>query len=337
MMFPKIYRKYALVFNPKQLIELPQNVLKAIKSQAFDTAIGLIAYFNLEIVPHLGNIAFVSFLKEEIDKLTDTLKDKIKECINLSVSSKSTLTCMGQLRALAPVFNDPLQVAEEYVKLRDSRFAIIFNKSLFSLVQKLPTDFTDFSAADQQNFHLAYIYSVEDLPEVLREVKELKEEWTKDVDEDSAWRVKKILEGWEEGHIRSFVAVAKNAIQITEEKYKGEIVSRVYAILEKLKKQDIELMHAIYDYCEEYVFNLAEELVKTAKDELVREIKKGIKQKQVDTQAIASDVPEEIHMSPTYLLFIGHTTNAAKRLSQIYPYFQFKNAYNIETYAKSSE
>ena len=100
-------------------MDFPQTILKAIKSNAFDVAIDLISYFNQTIVVKMNKITFVDYLKEEVSKLTDTLKDKIKEAINLQISSKSTFELMTQLKSLMPISCDTLEMIEEYIKLRD--------------------------------------------------------------------------------------------------------------------------------------------------------------------------------------------------------------------------
>ncbi len=124
-------------------------MLKAIKAQAFETAIDIIAYFDQEMAPRLSKVAFVASLKDEMEKLTEALKDKIRESINSKVDPTETLKRLLQLRTLTPAA-DSLQFAEEYLRLRDARFTVAFNRALFSLVHKLPSDFADFASADQQ-------------------------------------------------------------------------------------------------------------------------------------------------------------------------------------------
>lgn len=290
----------------QELMDLPQTVLKSIKSNAFEVAIELISYFNQVIVVKLKDVPFIEYLKEEVAKLTDTLKDNIKESINSRISFKSTFGLILLLKQLMPSANN-LDLAEEYVKLRDSRFGIIFNKALFSLVQKLPSDFADFSTADQQKSLSAYIHSIEELPEVLMEVKELREVWAR---EDLGWRVEKLLDAWTKGHVKNFVVIARSAIRSAEDK---DAVERIYKIAEKLKEQ-INLIPLMESFCEEYVKEFTEERLREVKEGLVKEIKRGIRQKQIDTKEIVSDVPEEISTNSTYLLFIGHASSDLKRI-----------------------
>ena len=281
--------------------------MKTIKANAFDIAIELISYFNQVIEVKLEQMSFASYLKEEVAKLTDTLKDNIKESINAQISFKTTFTLMEHLKSLMPSSNN-LDLAEEYIKLRDSRFGVIFNKALFSLVQKLPSDFTDFSTADQQKSLLAYIHSIEELPEVLMEVKELKNKWAGD---DLGWRITKLLDTWTKEHIKNFIITSRNTIRLTESK---GVIERIYNIANKLKQQGIDLIPLMQSFCEEYVKEFTEERVKNAKERLIKEIKKGIRQQQIDIKEIASDVPEEISMNSTYLLFIGHVVSDLKKI-----------------------
>jgi hypothetical protein len=252
-------------------------------------------------------MAFASYLKEEVAKLTETLKDNIKESINAQVSFKITFTLINHLKSLIPSSNN-LDLAEEYVKLRDSRFGVIFNKALFSLVQKLPNDFTDFSTADQQKFLLAYIHSIEELPEVLEEVKELKDKW---VEDDLGWRITRLLDTWTKEHIKNFITTSRNAIHLTESK---DAIERIYKITNKLTQQGINLTPLMQSFCEEYVKEFTEERVKNVKEGLMKEIKKGIRQHQIDIKEIVSDVPEEISSNSTYLLFIGHVSFDLKKI-----------------------
>jgi hypothetical protein len=73
------------------MIDVPQIILKAIKAQTYDVAIDLITFFNREMLPKLREVPFALCLKEEIDKLAEVLKDKLKEAVNFRVDSKETL------------------------------------------------------------------------------------------------------------------------------------------------------------------------------------------------------------------------------------------------------
>jgi len=301
----------------QDLMELPQTILKAIKSGSFQIAIDLINYFDSDIVNNLQNIQMVSFIKEEIDKLKETLKDKVKETINLKIDAKTTSDLLKMLQNLSPDLSDPLNLCEEYLKLRDSRFAIIFNKSLFSLVQKLPADFTDFSAVDRQNFLIAYINSIEDLPEILIELSKI--EWPQIGENKQKWHLEKLISNYEHEHLRKFINSAKNAVISIDDKNRVEVFDKIYKIIEKLKfNNNIDFYDTLHEFCEEHVQKTANLLIENIKNQFIQEIRKGIKQKQVDTQFIASDMPEEIHSNPTYMQFIGHFTNSVKKISYFY-------------------
>ncbi len=159
---------------------------------------------------------------------------------------------------------------------------------------------------------MAYVESVEDLPEVVGELREVEREFVKG---DQGWRIALMMDEWVGEHIKKFLAVSKIAIELVAEKDRGEVAGRIFKVAEKFSAQGLELRPAIHDFCEDYAIRkVSTELATKARDELVREIKKGVKQQAVDTQAISLDVPEEIHMSPTYLLFIGHITNGLTQI-----------------------